>query len=133
MNTKDVSSFQMDLGIEVILELFTTATFQEIFTSVRASQTELSENAARILALSESYAQPLDRVIAFLQGKNQTLARQICTDNFLPRASRFDQLDDLSWAFGEMGMQDKAKHLGNALSGRFIRFYCGVCRSSFWL
>lgn len=101
----------MDLGIEVILELFTTATFQEIFTSVRTSQTELSDNAARILALSESYAQPLDKVIAFLQGKNQTLARQICTDNFLPRASRFDQLDDLSYAFGEMGMQDKAKHL----------------------
>jgi hypothetical protein len=29
----------------------------------------------------------------------------------LPQASRFDQLDDMAWAFGNMGMQDKAKHL----------------------
>src|SRR5690606_24653442 len=40
-----------------------------------------------------------------------TFARHICTDNFLPQASRFEQLDDLDWAFGSMGMQDKAKHL----------------------
>ena len=49
--------------------------------------------------------------MAFLQGKNQTLARQICSGNFLPEASRFEQLDDMEWAFGSMGMQDKAKHL----------------------
>ena len=35
-----------------------------------------------------------------LQGKNQTLAKQICTENFLPQASRFEQLDDMEWAFG---------------------------------
>jgi hypothetical protein len=50
-------------------------------------------------------------VVLFLQGHNDTFARQICTDNFLPKASRFDQVDDLDWAFGNMGMQDKAKHL----------------------
>ncbi len=111
LNTKGIDSFQMDLGIEVILQLFTSASFQEIFSSVREVKNPLSDNATRILALSEQYCQPLDSVIAFLQGKNQTLARQICTDNFLPRASRFDQLDDMSWAFGEMGMQNKAKHL----------------------
>ncbi|RMB60988.1 radical SAM protein [Dokdonia sinensis] len=111
LNTKGVPSFQMDLGIEVILELFTSATFTAIFDEIKKSNIELSHNAARILALSKQYTQPLDRVIAFLQGKNPTFARQICTANFLPRASRFEQLDDLNWAFGEMGMQDKAKHL----------------------
>ena len=39
------------------------------------------------------------------------MARQICAGNFLPEASRFEQLDDMEWAFGSMGMQDKAKHL----------------------
>jgi hypothetical protein len=29
----------------------------------------------------------------------------------LPEASRFEQLDDMEFAFGSMGMQDKAKHL----------------------
>jgi hypothetical protein len=31
--------------------------------------------------------------------------------NFLPEASRFNQLDDMEFAFGNMGLQDKAKHL----------------------
>jgi hypothetical protein len=29
----------------------------------------------------------------------------------LPEASRFSQLEELDWAFGTMGTQDKAKHL----------------------
>jgi hypothetical protein len=29
----------------------------------------------------------------------------------LPEASRFAQLEELDWAFGTMGTQDKAKHL----------------------
>ncbi|TVZ28137.1 hypothetical protein JM83_3243 [Gillisia sp. Hel_I_86] len=111
LNTKNVSAFQMDLGIEVILELFSEKTFRELFEIAFENDSIQSENCERIYALKEAYLQPLDEVVRFLQGKNQTLARQICTDDFLPRASRFDQLDDMDWAFGSMGMQDKAKHL----------------------
>lgn len=110
LNTKGITAFQMDLGIEVILELFSKKTFETLFELAIENETITSANCQRIYALKEDYLQPLDAVILFLQGKNQTLARQICTDNFLPKASRFDQLDDMSWAFGEMGMQDKAKH-----------------------
>lgn len=46
-----------------------------------------------------------------MQGKNPTLALQICQEDFLPEASRFAQLEELDWAFGTMGTQDKAKHL----------------------
>ncbi len=101
----------MDLGIEVILELFSEETFRELFEIASENDSIQTENCERIYALKEAYLQPLNEVIRFLQGKNNTLARQICTDNFLPRASRFDQLDDMDWAFGSMGMQDKAKHL----------------------
>lgn len=101
----------MDLGIEVILELFTEDTFRELFDIAFENDTIITENCQRIYTLREDYLQPLNDVILFLQGKNQTLARQICTDDFLPQASRFEQLDDLDWAFGSMGMQDKAKHL----------------------
>lgn len=111
LNTKNISSYQMDLGIEVILKLFSKPTLRELFEIAAENDTITSENAERIYALREHYLRPLDDVIQFLQGKNQTLARQICTGNFLPRASRFDQLDDLEYAFGSMGMQDKAKHL----------------------
>ena len=111
LNTKKISSFQMDLGIEVILELFTQETFKELFDIAFENDTIISENCQRIYTLREDYLQPLNEVILFLQGKNQTLARQICTADFLPQASRFEQLDDMDWAFGSMGMQDKAKHL----------------------
>jgi radical SAM superfamily enzyme YgiQ (UPF0313 family) len=111
LNTKKISAFQMDLGIEVILELFNKETFQELFDIAFENNRIVSENCQRIYALKEAYLQPLDQVIQFLQGKNQTLARQICTDNYLPQASRFNQLDDMDWAFGSMGIQDKAKHL----------------------
>src|SRR5690606_7343682 len=45
------------------------------------------------------------------QGHNPTLAHLICKRDFLPEASRFDQVGDLDWAFGNMGIQDKAKHV----------------------
>jgi hypothetical protein len=110
LNTKSISAFQMDLGIEVILELFSKTGLQQIFTS--AEQSELTtENLQRIYSLKANYINTIDAVIAFLQGNNPTLARQICSGNFLPEAFRFNQLDDMEWAFGNMGMQDKAKHL----------------------
>lgn len=111
LNTISIDAFQMDLGIEVILELFSKKTFQEIFDIAFENNTIVSENCQRIYSLKDSYLQPLNDVIAFLQGKKPTFARQICTDNYLPQASRFNQLDDMDWAFGSMGMQDKAKHL----------------------
>ncbi|WP_027064453.1 B12-binding domain-containing radical SAM protein [Maribacter sp. Hel_I_7] len=111
LNTKGISSFQSDLGIEVILSLFNKSNFQQLFEMAFEADAIVSENCQRIYALRYDYLKMLDAVILFLQGKNDTLARQLCTDNFLPQASRFQQLDDLEWAFGNMGMQDKAKHL----------------------
>ncbi|WP_445454405.1 B12-binding domain-containing radical SAM protein [Flavobacterium sp. 25HG05S-40] len=113
LNTKDITAFQMDLGIEVILELFSKKGLKSVFENVAI--TSLNENLQRIQALKDDYIFTIDAVIEFLQGKNPSLARQICSGNFLPEASRFDHLTNdessLEWAFGAMGMQDKAKHL----------------------
>ncbi len=111
LNTKGISAFQMDLGIEVILEMFTNKRLEEMFDLAYANERIETDNALRIYALREDYLRTVEDVILFLQGKNQTLARQICTDNFLPQAARFEQLNDPEWAFGNMGFQDKAKHL----------------------
>ena len=111
LNTKRIGSFQMDLGIEVILKLFSKKGLHIIFDIASENNKILSHNAQRIYLLKNEYLKNIDLVISFLQGKNQTFARQICTDNFLPQASKFEQLDDLDWAFGSMGIQDKAKHL----------------------
>ena len=110
LNTKNISSYQIDLGIEVILELFSRDGIQKIFDTEIDLQ-NISENSQRIFALRDEYLKTIDQVILFLQNKNPTLARQICSMNFLPEASRFNQLDDMEFAFGNMGLQDKAKHL----------------------
>jgi len=111
LNTKGISSFQMDLGIEVILELFSKESLKKLFDFAFENNRIVSENAQRIYALKADYLKTIVDVIGFLQGKNQTIARQICASNFLPEASRFSELDELEWAFGNMGIQDKAKHL----------------------
>ncbi|MGZ2368892.1 B12-binding domain-containing radical SAM protein [Ancylomarina sp. YFZ004] len=110
-NTKGISSYQMDLGIEVILALFTRDSLEELFDIAYDTEMVESENAQRIYALKSDYLRTIDAVIAFVQGKNQNLARQICTDNYLPQASRFEQVNELETAFGMMGFQDKAKHI----------------------
>jgi hypothetical protein len=111
LNTKNISSFQADLGIEVILVLFSKDKLHEVFELAFEKQTISSENAQLIYGLRNKYISTIDAIIKFLQGKNQTFARQICSENFLPKASRFNEIDDLEWAFGSMGIQDQAKHL----------------------
>jgi hypothetical protein len=60
--------------------------------------------------------------LRFLQGRDSTLAHRINSRSFLPEGSRFATLDvyeseednsesdPLNWAFGSLGMQDKARH-----------------------
>ena len=125
LNTKNISCFHADLGIEVILALFSKNGLEELFrriappapdggayTSEYLSECKVPPSGVRGLFLSDDYIQTIDPVIAFLQGKNPTLSHVICQESFLPEGSRFAQLEeDLDWAFGSMGTQDKAKHL----------------------
>ncbi|WP_341225848.1 B12-binding domain-containing radical SAM protein [uncultured Arcticibacterium sp.] len=111
LNTKGISAFQMDLGIEVILALFSKENLESIFEMAYENDSISTENAERIYCLREEYLKTIEEVIPFLQGHSQTFAKQICTENFLPQASRFEQINDLEWAFGSMGDQDKAKYL----------------------
>ena len=128
LNTKGVAAAQADLGIDVINALFSKQGLSALFDYIENNSPllrkgaggkdiptpntqHLSENAIRIFALKTEYLKTIDQVMLFLQGKNPTLAHLICTEDFLPEASRFAQLDELDWAFGTMGVQDKAKHL----------------------
>lgn len=111
LNTRNISAFQADLGIEVTVALFNQQGLRELFARINTSNNTFSDNTARIIALQDDYITTIDDVIHFLQGHNPTLAHRICKRDFLPEASRFEQLEDLDWAFGSMGNQDKAKHL----------------------
>ena len=103
--------FQADLGIEVMNAIFSGKGFQKLFDHLSTGQSQLSQNSNRILSNKQYYLQTVDLVMNFLQYRDTTLAQRICSDHFLPRASRFDQLPDLEWSFGSIGVNDKARFL----------------------
>jgi len=111
LRTKGIAAVQADFGIEVTLAIFSGEGLQHLFDHIEAHAGMLTPNAARMVALREHYTRTIDDVIRFLQGRQPTMARLIGNRDYLPEAGRFAQLDDLQWAFGSMGLQDKAKHI----------------------
>lgn len=110
LNTIAVESDQVDLGLETILALFSKEGLGRVFREVDRT-TLSSDNSQRIYAFRDKYISTIDAVVGFLQDQDTTLAHFICERNFLPEASKFDQLEELDWAFGTMGIRDKARHL----------------------
>jgi Radical SAM superfamily len=101
---------QADFGIELVLKMFSKPGLRRIFAAA-AGKSQLSANSNRILRLQSYYLETIEPVIRFLQNKDNTLAQQICYNGFLPEAARFDQIADLEYAFGNMGITDRARHL----------------------
>jgi hypothetical protein len=111
LNTLGRESHQADLGIDVILALFSSKGLRQLFEELENSDTELTDNSFRIYSLRDEYISTIDPVIRFLKNRNPTLAHSICDRSYLPEAGRFQQLEDMDWAFGTMGIHDKARHL----------------------
>ena len=111
LQTRGIEVHQADLGIEVILELFSKKGLQALFDKLDTLDLTLDANTYRIYHLRDEYLRTIDPVIRFLQNKNPTLAHSICDRTFLPEAARFREAEDMDWAFGTMGIQDKGRHL----------------------
>jgi hypothetical protein len=89
--------FQVDLSIELINKIFSQEGFQKLFDVVKNNNKQISQNSIQIINNESYYLQTVDQAMNFLQYRDNTLAQLVCRDNFLPRASRFDQLPDLEW------------------------------------
>ncbi len=110
LNTKGIAATQADLGIEVILKLYALNGLQQLF-AYHQPAADAEDNLQRMYHMRQHYIDTIAATISFLQGKNPALAAHICSRKFLPEAGRFANAQDLNWAFGNMGFQDKAKHL----------------------
>jgi radical SAM superfamily enzyme YgiQ (UPF0313 family) len=102
---------QADMGLQLVLRLFSEAGLKRVFQAIEAGGFGLSDNAKRMMRLQNRYLATIAPVIRFLQNKDLTLAPRICHGRFLPEASRFDNVADLETAFGTMGLTDQARHL----------------------
>jgi radical SAM superfamily enzyme YgiQ (UPF0313 family) len=67
----------------------------------------------------DRYLATIESVVAFLQGRDPSIGHRIGGRNFLPEGPRFEPLDayvdpdggdPLAWAFGALGVQDRARH-----------------------
>ena len=113
---------QVDLGIELILEIFSKQGLTDLFSQV---EEPTSENCDRIFSMQQAYTTSIGAVIRYLQNKDLTLAHRICSRNFLPEARRFAVLDEMdSSLFGKMAVEDKARFIATLYMedlGDFIR------------
>ena len=62
LNTLQIPSRQTDLGIEVILKLFSKHGLSRIFDVAGRRADELSENSARILRMKASYLRKISEI-----------------------------------------------------------------------
>lgn len=111
LNTKNITAFQCDLGIEVTIKLFSKIGLQSLFEKIKKTGQAHSANAEKMITLQNDYINTIDAVVSFLQDNNPTIAHNICKREMLPEAARFVHTDDLEKAFGNMGIQDKAKYI----------------------
>lgn len=108
LDSKGIETNQCDLSIELFNALFTKKNIQRLFDEVRGQK---DIQFPLIWEKQEEYINKVDTVIGFLRKHETTTAYQILHDSFLPKAHRFEKLEeDLSWAFGNLGILDKAKH-----------------------
>lgn len=100
---------QCDLSIELFSKVFTKEFIQSVFNEAASN-----ENIEFPLVWEQrnEYINKVDFVIKYLQHHEVTAAYQINHDEFLPNAHRSDiDLESFDYAFGNLGILDKAKHL----------------------
>lgn len=117
LRAKGHSVFQADLGIETFLLLFSRSGLGRLFEAVEAGWKGRPGSDGRpelrFLLTADRYLDTIEPAVRFLQGRDPSLATQICTRRFLPEGPRFSALEDDHWAFGTLGTADRAKHLAS--------------------
>ncbi len=121
LRSRGVHAVQEDLALALVLALFSDAGLQALRECVQAQPVaDRSTRAEAFEARYERYALTLPPTIAFVQGRDSTLAHRIASRSFLPEGPRFASLDAyvdedggdaMAWAFGALGVQDRARHL----------------------
>jgi len=104
---------QKDLGLELILRLFSKEGLTRIREDLKSTDSETIEF---FLEAFNDYANTIEPVIRFLQGQDNSLALRIVARTLLPEGPRFLPLSEhpeLLENFGEMGSHDKAKYLAS--------------------
>jgi radical SAM superfamily enzyme YgiQ (UPF0313 family) len=123
LRSRGFKAEQADLSIALALKLLSVQGVQTIHGQVSALPRKQHTVATRFFAEHfTSYRTTISPAIRFLQGRDPSLAHRIASRHYLPEGPRFASLEDyidnqqhegdaLDWAFGALGLQDRAKHI----------------------
>ncbi len=111
LTRRGIVAEQADLSIEVLNDIFSRQFLSNLFETFDVDDESYDDNTLRIYSLRRDYVNTIDTVKAFLRGEDNTLSSLICSADFLPQASRFDDLGNIEEMFGQMGTHDCAEYL----------------------
>jgi hypothetical protein len=125
LRSRGIEAVQADLALALVLKIFTPAGLEAVRGRALAqAEAQRTASVHAFLDQFERYRSTIGPVIAFLQGRDATLAHRIAARELLPEGPRFAALevyvdaalseeggDPLAWAFGALGVQDKARHM----------------------
>ena len=121
LRSRGVAAVQEDLALALILELLSPAGLRAVRVGIDALAPQ--QRTPLVVAFSAQFARyhaTIAPVLAFLQGRDATLAHRIASRGFLPEGPRFASLDvyvdehggdPMAWAFGALGVHDRARHI----------------------
>jgi radical SAM superfamily enzyme YgiQ (UPF0313 family) len=137
--TLGVVAVQEDPALTLVLRLLSQGGLESVRVALEQNRRRAPRGGARrparrgpknteppsvafFLGEAERYLATVDAVVRFLQGGDPSLALRIAGRTFLPEGPRFaavhdgageDEDDTLAWAFGELGLADRAKYLAS--------------------
>jgi len=107
LRSRDIACEQADLGIEMVLRLFSREGLQAVFDQIKGQQATLPSEARRMLAAQGEYLNLIEPVVAFLQGHNPEARAIFARSDSLPRGPRFLMQSPLPRT---VSREDRAKH-----------------------
>jgi hypothetical protein len=121
LRSQGFDAVQEDLALALVLGFFTPEGLKEIQSAaLNLPDENRSASVNFFLDYFSDYQSSIALAIAFLQGRDSTLAHRINSRTLLPEGPCFASLeaydeeedgDSLAWAFGALGSQDRARHI----------------------
>jgi radical SAM superfamily enzyme YgiQ (UPF0313 family) len=120
LRSRGVAAAQEDLALALVLRLFSRQGLLAVRECISALP--VKKRTPRVQAFDRAFAgylATIEPAVAFLQGRDPSIGHRIGGRRFLPEGPRFEALDayvdpeggdPLAWAFGVLGVQDRARH-----------------------
>ena len=107
LQSRGVSCEQADLGIEMVLRLFSREGLTTVFNQIKGQEKALPSEARRMLTAEQEYLDVIEPVVVFLQGHSPETAARFARPGSLPRGPRFRMRQALPRTASR---DDRAKH-----------------------